>query len=82
MEQKPTTQKLHPYFVLPVVVVLDEVKYEVEDIFGTQVLYISQQRHGNWHRLTGQTPEKRVQICSRVIEHEWSTPYAGTFCRK
>lgn len=30
------------YFVFPVVIILDEVKDEVEDIFGTEVLDISE----------------------------------------
>lgn len=30
------------YFVFSVVVILDEVKYKVEDIFGTEVLDISE----------------------------------------
>ena len=45
----------HRHLVFPVVVILDEVEDEVENVFRTQVVDISQQRHSNRHRLDNDT---------------------------
>ena len=65
------------HLVLPVVVVLDEVQDEVEDVFGTEVLDVSELSHGYRHGLgTDQTqlitdflqfPRKLIQIFSAIV---------------
>lgn len=49
------------YLVFPVVVILDEVQNEVEDLFRTEVLDVSEQRHGDRHRLSQEAETTQVE---------------------
>lgn len=54
------------YLVFPVVVVLDEVENEVEDVFRTEVLDVSEQRHGNRHCLWRETQTSQTEADTHV----------------
>lgn len=69
------------YLVFPVVVILDEVQNEVEDLFRTEVLGVSEQRHGNWHRLSHETETTQVEA-KALWRAGVSMEGTGTFCRK
>lgn len=69
------------YLVFPVVVILDEVQNEVEDLFRTEVLDVSEQCHGNRHRLSQEA--ETTQVEAKALRRAGvSMEGTGTFCRK
>lgn len=69
------------YLVFPVVVILDEVQNEVENLFRTEVLDVSEQRHGNRHRLSQETEttQREAKALRRAgAFREGQAPSAGS----
>lgn len=53
----------------------------MEDLFRTEVLDVSEQRHGNWHRLSHETETTQVEA-KTLWRAGVSMEGTGTFCRK
>lgn len=62
-----TTEQTPSHLVLPVVVVLDEVQDEVEDVFGTEVLDVSELSHGYRHGLG--IDQTQLITHAKILDH-------------